>query len=256
MSRIISEHAIIKENVFIGENVVLEEGVYIDYGAIIRENVLIKKGSYVGCNCIIGEYLRDFFASPPEKAIHPLEIGENSIIRSGTIIYGGCKVGDFFQTGHRATIRENCYLGNHVRVGTSTDIQHSCFIGNYVNMHSNVFMGEKTIIEDFVWIFPGVTITNDPTPPSNILKPVTIKEYAVIGARAVLLPGIEIGSNSLIGAGTIVTKSVLEEQVVLGNPGKVVENIRNIKNKETGENAYPWPEYFDRGMPWADVKKS
>ena len=245
----ICEHAVV------GEQVVLEDDVYVDAGAIIKDYVHIKKGSYIGNGCIIGEYLGDFFRDFKNDNPHPLVIGEKSVIRSGTILYGGSTIGDCFQTGHQAVVRENCTLGHHVRVGTMTDIQHSCRIGNYVRMHRQVFLGEETVREDFVWLFPGVTITNDPTPPSNVLKPVTVKQYAVVSARAVLLPGITIGENSLVGAGCIVTKDVPEEKLVLGTPGKVVADVRDIINKETGEAAYPWKEHFDRGMPWKGIEK-
>ena len=242
----------IKANAQIGENVILEDGVYIDYNAVIRNNVHIKKNTYIGCNCIIGEYTRDFF----EKGMssnHLTIIGENSIIRSGTIIYADCTIDSCFQTGHRATIRENTVIGQNVRIGTSTDVQFECTIQNNVSVHSNVFIGEKTRIEDYVWIFPGVTITNEPMPPSKILRPVTIKSFASIAARAVLLPGIVVGQNALVGAGAVVTSDVNDEEVVVGNPAKKIKKVSEIKDKVTGERHYPWPLYFDRGMPWEDM---
>ena len=244
------------DNVFIGNNVkiendvILEDNVYIDHNSIIRSGVHIGKGSYIGCNCIVGEYYGSYLMNTEEFKSCRLEIGEGAIIRSGTIIYTDSKIGVAFQTGHRVTVREKCTLGEHVRVGTLSDVQHSCVIGDYVSLHSNVFLGEETVIKDFVWIFPGVTITNDPTPPSNNLKPVTVEQYAVISARAVLLPGIVVGKNSLIGAGSVVTKDVPDEKVVIGSPGRIVGDIRDVRNKETGETAYPWPEHFKRGMPW------
>lgn len=252
MSKIKGENVIIKENVFLGKNVILEDDVYIDSGAIIRDNVHVGKGSYIGSQCILGEHLGDFFEDREEKE-HPLLIGERSVVRSGTIIYGNTTIGKCFQTGHRATIREGCIIGDHVRIGTLTDIQHSCKIGNYVSMHSNVFLGEETVIDDFVWIFPNVTITNDPLPPSNVILGVHVQEYAVLAAKALILPGVSVGKNSLIGAGAVVTKDVADERIMIGNPAKDYGCIRNLKNKTNGESAYPWPRYFDRGMPWKDI---
>ena len=249
--RKIGSDVVIKEGAILGKNVIIDDNVYIDHYAIIRDNVHIKKDSYIGSGCVIGEYQSDCLLDRKNAKSPLLEIGEGAIIRSGTIIYSGSSIGKKFQTGHRATIRENCRLGDNVRVGTESDVQHSCVIGNYVSLHSNVFIGEKTILEDFVWLFPGVTITNDPTPPSNVLMPVTVKRYAVVCARVTILPGIVIGEGSLIGAGTVVTKNVDNEMVVVGNPGRVIDSIHNIKNKDTGENAYPWREHFDRGVPWS-----
>ena len=149
----ISAKAIIKEGVIIGNNVTIEDDVYVDYGTIIRDNVHVKKGTFIGARCILGEYLVDFFEDYKNKS-HPLVIGENSIVRSETIIYGDTTIGDYFQTGHRVTIREGAHIGNHVRVGTLSDIQGFCEIGDYVNMHSNVHIGQKSIIKNFVWILP------------------------------------------------------------------------------------------------------
>ncbi|WP_300384178.1 acyltransferase [Clostridium sp.] len=241
----------IKEGAIIGNNVILEDDVYIDYNCIIRDNVTIKKGTKIGANCIIGEYLMDFYTGAAGN--HPLTIGENSIIRSQTIIYGDCEIGNNLQTGHRVTIRENTKIGNGVSVGTLSDIQGDCEIGSYVRIHSNVHIGQKSKIEDFVWIFPYVVLTNDPTPPSTVLLGVTIKSFAIVATGSTILPGVTVNSDSLVAAGAIVTKDVNEFEVVGGNPAKVISNVYKIKNRFTGENVYPWRYSFKRGMPWEDI---
>lgn len=245
----IAETVQIKENVIIGDNVIIEEDCFIDYGVIIRDNVHIKKGSFIGAKCILGEYLMDFYSDRINK-VHPLIIGENALLRSETIIYGDTIIGNNFQSGHRVTIREGTSLGDNVRIGTLSDIQGNCSIGNYVNLHSNVHIGQKSIIKDYVWIFPYVVLTNDPTPPSESLIGVTVESYAVIATGSVILPGVNIGSDSLVGAGSLVNKDVESETVVVGNPIKKVFPIKDIKNKQTGAQVYPWKYSFSRGMPW------
>ncbi len=248
---IIDKSAIIKDDVIIGENVIIEDNVYIDYGCIIRDNVHIKSGSFIGARSILGEYLMDFYKDKVNK-VHPLVIGKNSLIRTENIIYGDSEIGDNFQSGHKVTIRENAKIGNSVKIGTLSDIQGYCEIGNYVSLHSNVHIGQKSKINDYVWIFPYVVLTNDPTPPSDNLIGVTIESFAIIATGSVVLPGIHIYQDSLIAAGSIVTKDVLEKNVVAGNPAKVICNIEKIKNKQTGESVYPWRFTFKRGMPWEE----
>lgn len=245
----ISDTVTIKENVIIGDNVIIEDNCYIDYGVILRDNVYIKKGSYIGARCILGEYLMDFYADKQNK-VHPLVIGENALIRSETIVYGDTTIGNNFQTGHRVTIREGSIFGDNVRIGTLSDIQGKCSIGNYVNLHSNVHIGQKSVIKDYVWIFPYVVLTNDPTPPSQRLIGVTVEAYAVIATGSIILPGVNIGEDSLVGAGSVVNKDVEKETVVVGNPIKRTFPIQDIKNKQTGEQVYPWKYTFSRGMPW------
>lgn len=249
---VISNTATIKENIIIGSNVIIEDNCYIDYGVIIRDNVHIKKGSFIGARCILGEYLMDFYSDKINKT-HPLIIGENALIRSETIIYGNTTIGNNLQTGHRVTIRENSIIGNNVRIGTSSDIQEECSIGDYVSIHSNVFIGEKNLIKNYVWIFPHVILTNDPTPPSQVIIGSTVEDYAVIAAGSIILPGINIGKESLVGAGSIVTKNVEKETVVAGNPAKRICLTKDIKNKLTEKQVYPWKYTFSRGMPWAKL---
>ncbi|MEK4519891.1 hypothetical protein NSS64_31905 [Paenibacillus sp. FSL H8-0122] len=248
----IGRNVVIKEGVFIGENVTIEDEVYIDYGCIIRDNVHIKRGSFIGARSIIGEYLFDFYRDRVNKS-HPLIIGENALIRTESIIYGDTVIGENFQCGHKVTIRENSNIGNNVRIGTLSDIQGDCTIGNYVSLHSNVHIGQKSEIKDYVWIFPYVVLTNDPTPPSDELLGVKIESFAIVATGSVLLPGVMIKEDALIGAGSIVTKDVAEGAVVVGNPAKEIAKVHQIKNKFTGESAYPWRNYFKKGMPWEDT---
>ncbi len=247
----IGQNVTIKEGVIIGKNVIIEDGVYIDYNCIIRDNVHIKKGCFIGARCILGEYLMDFYKDKTNK-VHPLVIGENALIRTENVIYGDTVIGDNFQSGHKVTIRENTKLGNNIRIGTLSDIQGYCEIGNYVSMHSNVHIGQKTKINNYVWIFPYVVLTNDPTPPSDELLGVTIESFAIVSTGSVLLPGVHIHEDALVGAGAIVTKDVAKEMVAVGNPAKEICSVREIKNKFTGESVYPWRYTFKRGMPWQD----
>lgn len=247
----IGQYVTIKEGVIIGENVTIEDDVFIDYNCIIRDNVHIKKGCFIGARSILGEYLMDFYGDRTNK-IHPLVIGENALIRTENVIYGDTVIGEKFQSGHKVTIRENTKIGNNVRVGTLSDIQGYCEIGNYVSMHSNVHIGQKSLIKDYVWIFPYVVLTNDPTPPSDELVGVTIESFALISTGSVVLPGVHIDKDVLVGAGAIVTKNVAKETVVVGNPAKEICSVKKIKNKLTGEPVYPWRYTFKKGMPWEE----
>lgn len=249
MDIIKGKNVTIKDGCKIADHVILEDDVFIDYNCIIRENVTIKSGTYVGPNCILGEYTADFYKDR-QADNKPLVIGRESIIRSGSIIYSDSEIGDFFQTGHRVTIREKSKIGHHVSVGTLSDIQGDCVLGNYVRLHSNVHVGMKSQIEDYVWIYPYVILTNDPTPPSEVLDGVIIKSHAVIATASVLLPGVVVESDSLVAAGAVVTRNVKTGEVVGGNPAKVISNVSKIKNRETNEPVYPWRYTFDRGMPW------
>lgn len=260
---VLGMHCIVGENVKFGKNVVIRhnciieddvtigDNVLIDSNTIVRSHSTIGSGTSIGSNCIVGENLMDFYIDH-KKHQHPLVIGENALIRSGTIIYGDSIIGINFQTGHNVTIREKAQIGDDVSIGTLSDIQGNCRIGNYVRMHSNVHIGQLSVIDDFVWIFPYVVLTNDPTPPSENFVGVHICSFAIVATNSIIMPGITIGQDALIGAGAIVTKDVSEYAVAVGNPAKAISDVRKIKNKITGELAYPWRYHFKRAMPWAE----
>lgn len=246
---VFGKDVVIKNNCIIEDNIVIGDRVFIDNNCIVRNDVSIGSDTTICANCIIGEYQMDFFNDHMNHK-HELIIGKNAIIRSGCIIYSGSTIGDYFQTGHRVTIREMTTIGNNVSTGTLTDIQGYCKIGNYVRMHSSVHIGQASIVDDCCWIYPYVVLTNDPTPPSDTEKGVHIHSFAIIATSSVILPGIDVQSDSLVGAGAIVNRNVDKYQVIVGNPGKVKGDIREIRNQKTGNFYYPWRYSFDRAMPW------
>lgn len=256
---VIGRNVFLGNNVQLGNNVVIEDGVDLGDNIVIDSNTIVRSGtrlgsnSTIGSNCIIGEHLMDWYERKLVSTNHKLEIGENALIRSGTIIYTDTKIGSFFQTGHFASIRELSIIGSHVTVGTLCNIQGFCLIGDYVRMHSNVQVGQKTRIDDYVWIFPNVVFTNDPQPPSNDLIGSHICSFAVIATGALVLPGMTIEEDTLVAAGAVVTQDVKQYSVVRGNPAKHVIDIRWLRNQETGQKAYPWRYHFKRGMPWEDL---
>ena len=249
---IIKDNSVIKSGCIIGNNVVIGEETYLDYGVIVRDNVHIMKCGKIGAKCILGEYLVDFFRNR-QYGMHPLVIGENALIRSESIIYGDNVLGNNLQTGHRVTIRENSKIGNYVRIGTLSDIQGNCEIQDYANLHSNVHVGQKSIIKKYAWLFPYVVLTNDPNPPSESLLGVTIEEFAVVSTGSIILPGLTVGTGALSGAGAIVTKSIDGGMVAVGNPARMICGTDNITDNITGERVYPWQYTFDRGMPWQNI---
>jgi len=168
--------------------------------------------------------------SPGELA---LIIGAGCVIRSHTVIYAGNVIGEGLQTGHHVTIREENRIGAHVSIGTSSIVEHHVTIGDGVRLHSRVFVPEYSILEDGCWLGPGVTVTNARYPISkgakDRLEGAVIEAGAIIGAGAVLLPGIRIGARALIGAGAVVTKDVPPRAVVIGNPARVIKQIDDIE---------------------------
>lgn len=200
---------------------------------MISKKSIIYPNVKIGKNCIIEDFV--IIGAPPKDSTAgeiKTIIGDNSIIRSHTVIYAGNRIGNNFQTGNKANIREFNEIGNNVSIGTLSVVEHHVKIGNDVRVHTQVFIPEFSVLEDESWLGPNVVITNAKYPKSSNakkeLKGAYIKKCAIIGANSTLLPGITVGEHAVIGAGSVVTKDVPSSHVVAGNPAKLINKIKNL----------------------------
>jgi acetyltransferase-like isoleucine patch superfamily enzyme len=210
---------------------------------VVHDDVEIGDDCEIGAHCELGH--------PTQRAGgRPLSIGAGALIRSYSLFYAGSTFGDGLATGHRVTVREGTAAGTNLQIGTLCDIQGTCRIGNYVRFHSNVHIGQHSTVGDFVWIFPYVVLTNDPHPPSEVMRGVTVEDYAAIATMSVILPGVTVGRGALVGAHSSVGRNVEADTVVAGNPAKPLCPTHQIKLKDgSGQPAYPWRRHFSRGYP-------
>jgi acetyltransferase-like isoleucine patch superfamily enzyme len=165
-------------------------------------------------------------------------------------LYAGSRIGERFQTGQGASIREDNVLGDDVSIGTNAVLEFGNRIGNRVRIHSGCFL-ELVTIEDDVFIGPNVVFTDDPHPMgcahyTECRGGATVRRLARIGANSTILPGVEIGENSLVGAGSVVVHDVPPGAVVVGNPARVVRRVEELVC-EPGfyERPYVWPPYSE-----------
>ncbi|MBM3268779.1 MAG: N-acetyltransferase [Candidatus Sericytochromatia bacterium] len=228
----------------------LGRDVSIGAYAIVHGGVELGAGARVGPYVSLGEPPRTRHAT---ASLAALRIGPGALIRSHTVIYGGSEIGEGFECGHHAAILPGAAIGRAVRVGSFADIEGRCRIGDHSRLHSNVFVCQGTEIGRYVWLFPHVVTTDDPHPPSHALVAATIDDYAAIGARAVLLPGIRIGREAVVGAAALVTRDVPPGHLVMGHPARLVGPASDVRHRMTGEAAYPWYRHFSKGMPWEGI---
>ncbi len=158
-----------------------------------------------------------------------LRIGDDATIRSGTVIYGGTRIGNQLETGHGVVIREENIVGDGLMIWSNSVIDYGCNIGDRVRIHNNVYLAQFTEIGDDVFLAPGVITTNDRYPIcAECLKGPVIESGVRVGANSTILPGVIIGKGSLIGAGAVVTKNVPPGSVVIGNPARVMSKASDL----------------------------
>ncbi len=195
--------------------------------AKIYPNVTIGEGAEIGEFCIIG--LPPKGRAPGEL---PTVIGANAVIRSHTVIYAGNTIGEGFNSGHSALIREENEIGAHVSIGSHTVIEHHLEIQDEVRVHSQAFVPEFTVLEKGCWIGPNVVFTNAYHPlckkVKDCLKGATVKGGAKIGANTTVLPDVTIGEMALVGAGSVVVRDVPDKTVAAGVPAKVIKNVADL----------------------------
>jgi len=144
--------------------------------------------------------------------IHPLadvqsnQIGIDTRIWQFVVILPGAKI------GKNCNICAHCLIENDVVIGDRVTIKSGVQLWDGLRVESNVFIG------------PNVSFANDQfprskKPPEKLLQTI-ICEGASIGTGATILPGITIGSNAMVGAGSVVTRSVLPNATVVGNPAR------------------------------------
>jgi acetyltransferase-like isoleucine patch superfamily enzyme len=192
--------------------------------AVCYENVIL------GDRCVLENFV--IVGNPAQGDVYPTHLGNACFIRSHTVIYSGNQIGDYFQTGHGVLIREDNQIGDEVSVGSHTVIEHHVQIGQRVRIHSNAFIPEFSILENDCWVGPNVVLTNARYPLGKHVKQTLqgsrIGVGAKIGANATLLPGVVIGKNALVGAGSVVVKDVSDGMVVVGNPARVIGKVSDL----------------------------
>jgi len=160
------------------------------------------------------------------------------------IIDEGCKIGKGTKIWHFSHIMPDCILGENCNIGQNVVISPGVVLGKNVKVQNNVSIYTGVTLEDDVFIGPSAVFTNVINPRSFInrkseFKNTIIRKGATIGANATILCGIEVGAYAMVGAGTVVVKSVLPFEMIVGNParqlGWVSRNGYKLKFDDSGK---------------------
>ena len=139
-----------------------------------------------------------------------------------------------------------CQIGDETKIGAFVEIQKNASVGKSCKVSSHTFICEGVVIEDEVFIGHGVVFINDSYPRATTatgnmqtesdwkVERTVVRKGASIGSGATILSNTSIGENAIVGAGSVVTKDVPPNAVVVGNPARI---LRYIKENSGSHNA-------------------
>ena len=164
------------------------------------------------------------------KELAPLELGPETVISTGAVVFAGTRIGARVIVGDGACVRERCVVGDDVVIGAGSLVENDTTIGALTKIQAQAYITAYSTLEDSVFIAPCVVTTNDnfmgrTEGRHELRKGPTIRRGARVGGGAVLCPGVEIGEEAYVGAGTVVIRDVPARAVVVGNPARRIRDV-------------------------------
>lgn len=229
---VIGDGAVIATTAEIGPYVVIESDV------VIGQHATIFPGAYIGKQPKVAGIIQN----PPKHAGHTV-IGGGSVIGANSVIYAGTLIGQSVLIGDGATIRENCTIGEQSIVGNNCTLQNDVKLGKRVRVVDLSHITAKVEVDDEVfWSVAVVSMNDNSMARGGALRPPAIRRGARIGGGAILLPGVVIGEEAIVGAGAVVTHDVPDGEKVMGvpaRPKRLTEDERRIWERYYFGDFYP-----------------
>lgn len=156
-------------------------------------------------------------------------IGDGVMIGGHAIIHAGVTIGDGARVGDHAQIRDEAIIGPGATVGSLSSIDPGVVLGTRASVQARCYLSAGTVVEDDVFIGPGVTLANDNTmdrhPSEMALQGPLLRRACRIGAGVVVCPAIEVGEEAFVAAGAVVAADVAPRSVVMGVPARAVREV-------------------------------
>jgi UDP-2-acetamido-3-amino-2,3-dideoxy-glucuronate N-acetyltransferase len=200
------------------------ERAFVYPDTVLGADVRLGDGCVVGKPPVLGPS-----SSATREAPVPARLGDGVSIGAGAVVLAGAVIGDGAIVGDQAHVRERASIGERTVVGRGVSVENDAIVGARVRLQTNAYITAWSVVEDDVFVAPGVLLTNDPTAgrrrAGEELRGPTLRRACRIGAGAVLLPGVEVGEEAFVAAGAVVTADVPARAVVMGVPARVVREV-------------------------------
>jgi acetyltransferase-like isoleucine patch superfamily enzyme len=206
------------------------DGVVVECGAVIHDDVVLGARCVVEAGAVLGKRPRLRRGSSAAGAsLEALMIDDDVTVCCGAVVYVGARIGAGAIIGDQAQIRERAVIGKGSVVGRASCVDFEATVGDRVLIQTGVYVTGGSVVEDDVFLGPGVQTTNDNTmgrhAPGESLRGPVLRRACRVGGGAVLVPGVEIGEEAYVAAGAVVSRDVPPRSVVMGVPARVVQEV-------------------------------
>jgi acetyltransferase-like isoleucine patch superfamily enzyme len=203
------------DDLVLGEHVVLHGDVRIGRGCRIDDGAIVGRVPVLSA-----------VSSAPRSDPGPTTLEDGAVICAGAIVFAGARICAGAIVGDQAHVRERATLGPESLLGRGSALGGDAVVGARVRIQTNVWLTSATVVEDDVFVGPGVVTTNDdemePGTPADRLRAPVLRRGCRIGGGVVLTPGVEVGEEAFVAAGAVVTHDVPPRALVMGVPARVV----------------------------------
>jgi acetyltransferase-like isoleucine patch superfamily enzyme len=236
MDASIHPSAEIARDVSVDPGAVIHDGARIGARSTIGSGAVVHAGTELGERCIVedgavlGKRPRLRAGSSAAGAeLGPLVLESDVTVCAGAVVYAGARVAASAIIGDQAQVRERVRIGPGSVVGRASSVDFDAIVGARVLIQTGVYLTGRSVVEDDVFLGPGVVTTNDHTMGRHArgepLQGPTFRRACRVGGGAVVVPGVVIGEEAFVAAGALVTRDVGDREVVLGVPARVIRRV-------------------------------
>jgi acetyltransferase-like isoleucine patch superfamily enzyme len=218
------------KNIVVYPGAVIEDEVILGNGVIVHDNVRVGRGTIVHDNAVLGRVpmVAGIIQRAPTRDLSWLEIGRHCVVGASAVLYIGTTIGDDTLIGDLTSIREECKIGRHVVIGRGVMLNYTIEIRDRARLMDAVHFGGDAIIEEDVFVGPHVCTANDNTiglRAGVVRRGPHLCRGASIGIGAILLAGVTIGEQAIVGAGALVIEDVPARKIAMGLPAKITGDV-------------------------------
>jgi acetyltransferase-like isoleucine patch superfamily enzyme len=219
----------IDPSVTIGANVVIHAGTMIGADVVVQDGAVLGKAPVFGAR-----------SSASRESTSPLTVAAGAVICTQAVIFAGVEIGERVIVGDQAHVRERTAIGRESVVGRGSAIGPDSKIGKRVSIQTMVWLTTGTVVEDDVFIGPGLMTMNDNSmarcdPARSPLAAPVFRRACRVGGGVLVTPGVVVGEEAFVASGAVITSDVPPREKVRGVPargfgqvldGELLENWR------------------------------